>query len=827
MMRLAHFLASGFPLKLWNTKHRAKRIHLTLLTLLLATAAAPVFAQQSISSAETEFYNQVRAFSLGGGSASVNGLVLQRDRVQMTFTGTFYFTSAINGHVTGAVFVGGGRFSAPAPTIDFEKEYVKRLLGADIVESDFKTAVLRFSDDTFEQLGQKPGASQSDGNTQKIATDVEARVLKETGVNLSARIATSILNREQPGFFFASFDGGKRGRFAYVLDYQTRVPVSGFGLNGGEKGLIYSYKSDIYDAEIWMAFYALDDYKRGDVVYSDANDQLDVTHQDLDVDLRDNKKAVRLIAKVQSTARVNNLRAISFKIGEGLSEYDSARLKKQMRLQKARVGESELAFAQEDWEGGFTVFLPTPVARGTRLKFELLLQGDFLFDPDLSRFRDARDCDCHYPRSSTSWYPRAGYLDRSTYALIFRHNKKLKVASVGKRVSEEPDPELKDVILTKYEMTHPVAFITFALAPFQRHSQMVKWEKGGVGDPIPVEFDSLSGSIVPIKEDFILTELDNSLRYFTALFGKYPYPTFGAAFHPFDFGQGFPSLLMIPATDRANRYTYSFIAHETAHQWWGDVVTWRSYRDQWLSEGFAEYSGMLYTGKRSSRAALDDLINEARESLVQPTRTLSGARKGKLYEVGPIILGYRLNTTKTLGAYQALIYNKGALVLRMLHFLFTDPDTGNGDAFFVMMTDFVQRYHDNFASTDDFRKVANEHFARTPLARTYRIPDLNWFFSQWVYQSGLPSYQLEYHFEDQPDGKVLMKGTVAQLNVDNDWLMVLPVVLTFGGKQTAYATVLAAGPSAPFALKLPARPSKVELDPEHWVLSEKTSAKGG
>ena len=61
-----------------------------------------------------------------------------------------------------------------------------------------------------------------------------------------------------------------------------------------------------------------------------------------------------------------------------------------------------------------------------------------------------------------------------------------------------------------------------------------------------------------------------------------------------------------------------------------------------------------------------------------------------------------------------------------------------------MMTDFVERHRNRFASTDDFRVVANEHFAKTPIAQKYKLTDLNWFFNQWVYESGLPSYQLEY-----------------------------------------------------------------------------------
>ena len=194
--------------------HRLFAGALLAATLLIAPV---IFAQTNPANAEKAFYDQIRSFSLGGGSATVSGLVLNRDRAQITFTGTFYFATPVAGHVTGAVFVGDGKFSAQVPPSDFEKENVRRLLHADAVESDFRTAVLRFSDDTFEQLGQKPAPSQADANTQKIAKDLEARVLKETGANLSARIASSILNHEKPGFFFASFDGGSAAALHWCL----------------------------------------------------------------------------------------------------------------------------------------------------------------------------------------------------------------------------------------------------------------------------------------------------------------------------------------------------------------------------------------------------------------------------------------------------------------------------------------------------------------------------------------------------------------------------------------------------------------------------------
>jgi aminopeptidase N len=488
-----------------------------------------------------------------------------------------------------------------------------------------------------------------------------------------------------------------------------------------------------------------------------------------------------------------------------------------MRLKSVKVNGSTALFSQEDWEGGFTIFFPELVASGSSIVLDFELEGDFMYDAESVG-------DCHYPRSNSTWFPRHGYLDRATFNITYLHPKKLHIASGGLRISEEPYPEDKNALITKYEMSQPVPLVSFALAPFERHTNTIKWEKGGA--PTPLEFNSLPGNVKAIEEDFILAELDNSVRYFTAMFGDYPYPSFGAAFHPFSYGQGFPSLLMIPATDQATKRTYQFIAHETAHQWWGGIVAWRSYRDQWLSEGFAEYSGILYTGMRQNLDAKNDLLRELRESLHEPPHTTSGIGKGRLVDVGPIILGHRLSTRKTLGAYQTLIYNKGALVLRMLHFMLSDPNTGDGQPFFDMMTDFVNRYRNQTASTDDFRRVVNEHFARTPIAKKYQMPDLNWLFQEMVYQTPLASYELQYQITDQPDGKVLVSGSVIQQNAPEDWVMVLPLKFSFGNNQQGLGTVLVQGASTKFQIRLPLRPKKVELDPEHWIIAEHTSTKG-
>jgi aminopeptidase N len=156
----------------------------------------------------------------------------------------------------------------------------------------------------------------------------------------------------------------------------------------------------------------------------------------------------------------------------------------------------------------------------------------------------------------------------------------------------------------------------------------------------------------------------------------------------------------------------------------------------------------------------------------------------------------------------------------------SNPTNGNDAAFTAMMKDFVDQYRNKSASTEDFWRVASTHFARTPIAGKFGMSNLDWFFKQWVYGTGLPSYTLDYETKTQPDGTLMLTGTVKQDNVPADWQMVLPLVMSFDGNQEARTSILANGASSSFQIKVPAKPKKVELDPYDWVLSDKTLSRG-
>jgi hypothetical protein len=784
---------------------------------ITALAQAP---PQAASPDATAIYTQLKASSLASEAFVVENFVLRRDRVTMTFTsGTFFPGPLIAGRVRSAVFIGSGTFHAEPPPLDFERNNVRRLLRADNLTTDFKTAILRFTDDTAELLPRVTKASPpAQSQAERFATELEPRLLEQTGMNLSARELESILNNESPGFFLAHFEGGKRGRFTFLLDPQARIPVANFGINSGEMGLIFAYDQDIWFNDVWMAFYTQEEYASGRATYSDSFNLVETVFDDLTLDLLEPKKVLGLKAKLNLVSRADGLHVIPMSIGESLSTYDSDRKKKQMHVLGAHLSDgTSLTFFQEPWESGFAIVSRDPIPKGKAFTVEIELRGDFMMESE-------RISGTYFPRSTTDWYPRHGYLDRSKFDITMLHRKRDHVVSVGVLTKEEPVTGSKDQLLTEFRMDQPIGFATFAVGPYEIHKEIAKQLSGAA---LPLEFYSLPGGVTAIKEDFILAEMSNSIRYFSKLFGEYPYPIFRGAYHPFPFGQGFATTIMIPGADRANRRTYSFIAHETSHQWWGDMVLWRSYRDQWLSEGFADYSGLLYTQLRDKTSSEKDLIKEFRDDLKMPPRTLAGIGPGRLADVGPLIMGHRLESRETRGAYTALIYKKGALVLRMLHFLFTDQQTGEGQAFFDMMSDFVSRYKNSTASTDQFFAVANEHVQSTQLAKKYGYKNLDWFFRQWVTQTYLPSYYLTYQIEDDPagGGAVILKGEISQTGVPDSekWFMPLPLLIYLPGGKIARGTIVVQGSQRPVAIRLPQRPEKVELDPDLWILSEKTS----
>ena len=177
-----------------------------------------------------------------------------------------------------------------------------------------------------------------------------------------------------------------------------------------------------------------------------------------------------------------------------------------------------------------------------------------------------------------------------------------------------------------------------------------------------------------------------------------------------------------------------FVAHEAAHQWWGQAVGWKNYHEQWLSEGFAQYFAALYSEHAHRKDVFDHVIGQMTRWTIDKS------------DQGPVYLGYRLGHLKNDSrVFRALVYNKGAIVLHMLRRLVGD------DVFFRSL----QRYYSTFrfqkAGTEDLR-AAFEAESHRPLDR---------FFTRWIYGALLPHLRFTYKIE--PDAVVVRFEQVGDL----------------------------------------------------------------
>ncbi len=225
------------------------------------------------------------------------------------------------------------------------------------------------------------------------------------------------------------------------------------------------------------------------------------------------------------------------------------------------------------------------------------------------------------------------------------------------------------------------------------------------------------------------------LKYYGSLMADAPYESFTLALTESDLPGGhspsyfavlkqpLPQSPFVWSSDPVSFQNYPsfFIAHELAHQWWGQAIGWKNYHEQWLSEGFAQYFAALYAERERGPEQFVSVLRQMRRWAIETSPQ------------GPVYLGYRLGHIKEDGrVFRALVYNKGAMVLHMLRRLLGD------EAFFSGLRDFYATWRYKKAGTDDFR-VAMEKAGGRPLAR---------FFDRWIYGAAIPTVR----FSSQLDG---------------------------------------------------------------------------
>lgn len=221
------------------------------------------------------------------------------------------------------------------------------------------------------------------------------------------------------------------------------------------------------------------------------------------------------------------------------------------------------------------------------------------------------------------------------------------------------------------------------------------------------------------------------IRFYGSLVGDVPYPGISLALVENELPGGHspaylaainqpsPFAPMVWRNDPASFQNYPefYVAHEIAHQWWGQAVGWKNYHEQWLSEGFAQYFATLYARQLRGDEVFGGVLARLRRFAMNAS------------DQGPVYLGYRLGHLKgDSRVFRSLVYNKGAAVLHMLRRLVGD------DAFFRSLRRFYTTWRFRKAGTDDLRQIFEAETGRS----------LDRFFERWIYGSSLPHVRFSY-----------------------------------------------------------------------------------
>ena len=747
-------------------------------------------------------------------SYTVSNLTLTRDVGTLTFkSGKITFLPPTLNRVAMAVFVGEGEFNL-TPAIYLERQHLLQVIEKEKVTEEFTRVILTFTDDTYQEIKKQaqPSGESSDAKTLEAFKDFRNDIRNNsrgTAENIEADLLAYLYNPKRGAFFTAYLKTRKHNDLRYYVRWKGVV-------DDAEEIALINPDRDSKDGGVWYSAHFVGEYKNGTASSEEDKRTIDAQHYKIETAIKGEKLTAN--AELTFTALVNGERVIDF----GLLPT--------LRVSRVMFSEKEIDYIQEDKkkDGSFYAVLPEALVKGKAYKILIEYQGDkVLQDAGGGSFAVG---------ARTSWYPTVnGFGDRATYDLTFKIPKKYTLVGVGKLVKEWKE---EDFAASQWTSEIPLAIAGFNYGSFKKKELIDEPTKytieGYATSELPGYLRNAGESIGGMTPTRLLEkgmiEAQNSMRIYTAWFGAAPYGRIAITQQPQpDFGQSWPTLVYLPIisffdatqrwmlmggiNSRLNDFIQEVTPHEVAHQWWGHIVGWASYHDQWLSEGFADFSAGLYL--QYTEPKLDKYLKfwEKHRELITEKNEF-GKRAN---DAGPIWMGWRMNTFKNESAYRKIVYPKGSYILHMLRWMMYDRQTGD-QKFIAMMKDFVKENNQRNASTEGFKEILEKHML--PKMDLDGNKRMDWFFRQYIYGTELPSYKLEYNLTGG-DGECELKFKLTQSGVSDTFKMPVPLYLDYDGKFMRVGEISISGNSTSqeYSIKLPKRPKRVLINAYHDVLA--------
>jgi hypothetical protein len=756
--------------------------HLALL--LAALLAAPAAAAPESPDVAKVHYRQLQEtrYAAHGVPLPPEGVEFSVDAATFRLeSGAIQPMEPVNGLVTGFVFAGKGRLRFEIPSA-FERAQLARFSHSESVTSidaHISALIVRSADSRLTRPVEVPvGVSYA---RHALASERRALWLRDWGMDVDARVTAAALNPGDP-FFLADVKTDEYGWLCVRFEPWDAEELTLSRLRSAGAGV-----------EFWVS---LDQAKerdgKGDPS-SDTHRLIDVTHAEIRADLGNHRAEllvgagvphpapVSFLVRLDFEAREDGIAALPFELDE-LAELDAVSSNGvNLAVLRDDYGKHDVMIADEESVGSLVVLLDAPLRKGEKRSLE------FAYRMRTQNYVSGR-----------GWYPGppdAIHDKHSTRATIVG-SKRLQARGAGVLVSDTVDGDVR----TSVWVAQPSMMYGFSFgANFKEES--IKLD----GAPEVLVFGVSTGAVFGKMVRNVAVDVARSQKFFQDYFGlPMPSGVLRATAITAHHGQAFEGLLHLGQWTFNEEHpgaSEAFRAHEVAHQYWGHAVGWKGYRDQWLSEAFAEYSALLFVEQVLPKSKYFDPRIErlaAMQLSLDPNLRV---------DLGPIAAGYRASTSRAPYGYFIQTYEKGALVLHTMRTVMSSL-SHDRDLFREVLGDFLKAYQGRDPSTAEFVEFVGQ---RVPYA---------WgpFFQAYVYETDIPTFAWRWDVGEAA-GQSVLNVTIEASHVPEGFTLAIPLSVDFGDGKVRYTFVRMEGAAKTFQIPVPAKPRHVALNPDFGVLA--------
>jgi hypothetical protein len=760
---------------------------LALLSAAPLAAQAPSGASAGAAAAYLPRYRELHGIiATLERVADVQHLVLTRGPARLTLErGRLFFLSPVGGRLVGAVFRGEGRFVFAPRRIEEQAELL-RFADSTALDAPITEAVLLFADSTADQLRGLTPAQGGDvpGSVESHARDLVGSLEGDHEGVIDGDVMAPFLNGDTTGLFVARLERAHGDALLFEYDPALAEPARLLRpVSKSRWGSRWALVSQVPVQPPLPGSQAAWAYR----------ERLSVPAYRIDL---------RLGESFTGSLGITASATLTLVAREPVGPWLRFGLLPKLDVDSARWGTGDsLATFKADDESDLWLRAPRRLAAGDSVALTVHYHG-----PAVDRFGNFFFVD-----PGGAWYPlnRQG-ASFSTFDLSYHAPSRFPLVSIGERTDSTVAGR---EAVTHWVVRRPTSYARFNLGLFDDlHVQ----HEGA--PPLDIFISDEAHDLFRRQAQeagyFILeqrhmrenvaADVSNALKTFTADFGPPPFDHFLVTEIPYGEGVSFPGMIDLAFTTFSSTsldgFDEFFRAHEASHQWWGNGVRPATYRDAWLSEGLASFSGLLYL--QAVRRRNNDYYR-----FLDQYRTDILEAQG---HTGAVAIGWRNATPDTPHGYDVIVYEKGAWILHMLRVLMMDFNTMRTDRFVETLRDYYQTFHDQAAGTVDFQAVVERHLG---------MP-MGWFFDQWVRGTAIPTYHVAWTTEPAGEGRYRVKFRIAQDHVPPEFRAYVPVAVDLGGDRVARFRLQVHGAQGEYQSPvLPGQPRRVEFNTLHGVLA--------